>query len=343
MPSRPQPSKSWPQPLRRKRKPEKAPQIDKLLIPAIGVCVALLGYQFYNGIAAGSIERVDPLDDLALREIFFAEVTGKQSYAVLCHDLESVAPISSVFSDAFTSGSSPANFRILDCTHILPESGKTIAQRFKLDLEKRPTIFVSGAVGEPKQVSLAWHRNVAVHPLIDNASNTEGFLSEVCVASPDLRLTIQYPQVPSKHLKTGKMLDKLLKNMLEPRAAKVETTQDLRTKCLNQPYCGLLIKGSKSVDSATKSAVQKLLAEQPKMAFASVDSSNLFIKNLEEYLPPLEKGRHRFVVFKKVSGVVRSKGYSHRHVHRTHRQFRCLIRSNVESMRRGHVGQKSND
>ena len=138
----------------KKRKPEKAPQVDKLLIPAIGVCVALLGYQFYSGIAAGSIERVDPLDDLALREIFFAEVTGKQSYAVLCHDPESVAPISSVFSDAFTGGSSPANFRILDCTHTLPESGKTIAQRFNLDLEKRPTIFVSGAIGEPKQVSL---------------------------------------------------------------------------------------------------------------------------------------------------------------------------------------------
>lgn len=98
------------------------------------------------------------------------------------------------------------------------------------------------------------------------------------------------------------MLDKLLKNMLEPRAAKIETTQDLRTKCLNQPYCALLLKGSKSVDSATKSAIQKLLIEQPKMTFASVDSSNLFVKNLEEYLPSLEKGRHRFVVFKKVSG-----------------------------------------
>ena len=114
--------------------------------------------------------------------------------------------------------------------------------------------------------------------------------------------TLRPLQIPSKHLKTGKMLDKLLKNMLEPRAAKIETTQDLRTKCLNQPYCALLIKGSKSVDSATKSAIQKLLVEQPKIAFASVDSSNLYIKNLEEHLPELQKGRHRFVVFKKVSG-----------------------------------------
>lgn len=243
----------------KKRKTEKAPQIDKLLFPAIGVCVALLGYQFYSGIAAGSIPRIDPLDDVGLREVFFAEVTGKQSYAVLCHEPDSKAPISSVFSDAFSGGSSPALFRILDCNYVLPESEKTIAERFKLDLKKRPTIFVSGAVGEPKQV-------------------------------------------PSKHLKTGKMLDKLLKNMLEPRAAKIETTQDLRIKCLNQPYCALLVKGSKSVDSTTKAAIQKLLVEQPKIVFASVDSSNLYIKNLEEYLPELQKGRHRFVVFKKLSG-----------------------------------------
>jgi len=136
----------------KKRKTEKAPAIDKLLIPAIGICIALLGYQFYNGIAAGSIDRIDVSDDLQLREIFFAEVSGKQSYAVLCHDETSNAPVSSVFSDAFSGGSSPATFRVLDCNHVLPDSGKSIAERFKLDLKNRPTIFVSGAVGEPKQV-----------------------------------------------------------------------------------------------------------------------------------------------------------------------------------------------
>lgn len=98
------------------------------------------------------------------------------------------------------------------------------------------------------------------------------------------------------------MLDKVLKGMLEPRAAKIETTQDLRTKCLNQPYCAVLLKGSKSVDGATKKAIQKLLVEQPKMTFASIDTSVLYMKNMEELLPELVKGRHRFVVFKKMSG-----------------------------------------
>jgi hypothetical protein len=98
------------------------------------------------------------------------------------------------------------------------------------------------------------------------------------------------------------MLDKVLKGMMEPRAAKIETTQDLRTKCLNQPYCAVLLKGSKTVDSATKKAIQKLLVEQPKMVYASIDTSVLYMKNMEEFLPELTKGRHRFVVFKKISG-----------------------------------------
>jgi hypothetical protein len=138
----------------KKRKPEKAPPIDKLIVPAIGIALAIMGYRFYQGLAVGSIDRIDVTDDLALREVFFGEVSGKDSYAVLCHadDPSSSIPISSVFSDAYTGGSSPAKFRLLDCNHVLPDSGKTIAERFNLKLDKRPTIFVSGAVGEPKQV-----------------------------------------------------------------------------------------------------------------------------------------------------------------------------------------------
>lgn len=115
------------------------------------------------------------------------------------------------------------------------------------------------------------------------------------------------PQIPSKHLKTGSMLVKLLKNMLEPRAAKIETTQDLRTKCLNQDVCGLLLKGSKTVNSSVKTAISNLLEQHPKVAFASVDTSVLFVRNLEEYLAEYTPGVHRFVVFQKVSGGVNAK------------------------------------
>mmetsp|Transcript_28294 Transcript_28294/g.42784 ORF Transcript_28294/g.42784 Transcript_28294/m.42784 type:complete len:325 (+) Transcript_28294:393-1367(+) len=243
----------------KKRKTEKAPAVDKLLIPAIGIAAALMGYQFFTGLSsAANIERIDPNDDVMLREVFFGEVSGKNSYAVLCSK-EEETHVSSVFSDA-SGGGSPALFRLLDCNYVLPESEKSIADRFGLNMKKRPTIFLSGAVGEPKQI-------------------------------------------PEKHLKTGAMLTKALKGKLEPRAVKIETTQELRSKCLNQNYCALLMKGSsKPVDIKLKSAIQKLVVEQPKVTFASVDTSSLYVKNLEDHLPLFQKGQHRFAVFKKVSG-----------------------------------------
>lgn len=145
----------------------------------------------------------------------------------------------------------------MDCQHELP-SGNTVAERFKLDLKKRPTIFISGKVGPPKQI-------------------------------------------PQKHLKTGAMLTKLLKGMLEPHAAKIENTKDLKSKCLNKPMCGLLLKGGKP-EPYVKDAVSNLLGAYPDIQFASVDTTLLLLANLEEYLPEYESGQHRFVLFKKVSG-----------------------------------------
>jgi len=89
-------------------------------------------------------------DDLELREVFFGEGDGK-NYAVLCHPEDATYPISSVFQDASNDGSAPAVFKLLDCNHVL-SSEKTVFQRFKLNEKNRPVIFVSGRVGQPKQV-----------------------------------------------------------------------------------------------------------------------------------------------------------------------------------------------
>lgn len=98
------------------------------------------------------------------------------------------------------------------------------------------------------------------------------------------------------------MLVKALKNLLVPKAEKVETTQDLRTKCLDKDVCGLLLKGSKQSPNYVKDAMSKLLSEYPKVAFAAVDTSVLYVKGLEaEYLPEYVSGQPRFVVFKKVT------------------------------------------
>ena len=90
---------------------------------------------------------------MELRDVFFGEGGTGKNYAVLCHDEKSNIPVSSVFQDAHNDGSAPAEFRLVDCNYVLPASEKSIADRFKLKTKERPTIFVSGAVGEPKQVS----------------------------------------------------------------------------------------------------------------------------------------------------------------------------------------------
>ena len=100
------------------------------------------------------------------------------------------------------------------------------------------------------------------------------------------------------------MLTKAIKNLLEPRAVKIETTQDLRSKCLDKDVCGLLLKGSKTSPKYVQNAVRKLVVEHPRVTFASVDSSVLYVKGLEaEFLPELSPGIPRFVVFHKTEGT----------------------------------------
>jgi len=244
-----------------KKKTSQAPPMDKLLKPAAGVAIAMLGYYFMQGMA-NEIPRVDVTDQLALREVFYGEGALGKDYAVLCHteakDGSAGLPVSSVFQDSNDDGSAPADYVLMDCDYILPDSGKSIYEKFKINKKKRPTVFVSGKVGPPKQV-------------------------------------------PQKHLKTGGMLTKLLKQMLEPHAAKIEKAKELKEKCLNKEVCALLLKGGKP-EPYVKHAVANLLGKYPKVQFASVDSTVLFLTNLEEHLPEYVSGEHRFVVFKKVSG-----------------------------------------
>ena len=257
------------------RQTEKPPSIDKLLKPAIGVGLALLGWQFYKGLTR-DILRVDVANEFEMQELLYSDT---KNYAVLCHDDASKLPLSSVFQDSSADGKAPVQYRIMDCqtpwvdrsstdtstttdtdtTTDTTTTTTTFAKRFKLDLNKRPTIFVSGQHGEPKQV-------------------------------------------PQKHLKTGSMLTKTLQNLLETRSTTIGTTQDLRVKCLNQPYCALLLKGTKTVDTNTKKAYQKLMNEFPKVTFAAIDSTNLYVSQLEAELDDLVEGHHRFVIFQKISG-----------------------------------------
>ena len=293
----------------KKSSTQTAPPMDKLLKPAVGVAIAMLGYYVMKGSewmvvfflwvggwlimpcflpplfcrrrrrhrrrrspprlisiiarriidpihpskppsVTNEIPRIDVTDQLALREVIFGEGSAGKDYAVLCHpDAKAGSvglPVSSVFQDSRDDGSAPVEYVLVDCDHVLPESGKSIYEKFNLNKKKRPVVFVSGKVGPPKQV-------------------------------------------PEKHLKTGGMLTKLLKQMLEPHAAKIERTKELKEKCLNKDVCGLLLKGGKP-EPYVKHAVANLLGKYPSVQFASIDSTALFLTNLEEYLPEYVAG-----------------------------------------------------
>ncbi|KAG7337160.1 hypothetical protein IV203_021671 [Nitzschia inconspicua] len=250
-----------------KKTRDKPPPLDEWIKPAIGIVLALLGYQFFRGMVQQEISRINLDDELELRQVLFGEVIEEgvmaENYAVLCHPETATYPISSVFHDAAKDGSAPAVFRVMDCDTVMAGSDKTVKERFAKQLNDkiRPMVFVSGKTGPPKQV-------------------------------------------PAKHLKTGSMLVKALKNLLTPKAEKIETTQDLRTKCLDKDICALLLKGSKTSPNYVKSAMEKLLVEFPKVAFAAVDTSVLYVMGLEaEYLPEFQSDVPRFAVFQKVSGT----------------------------------------
>jgi hypothetical protein len=222
-------------------------------------------------------------DEMELRETFFGEGDGK-NYAVLCHPEDAKYPVSSVFQDSSNDGTAPAEFRLMDCNHVL-SSEKSVFERFKLNKKQRPTIFVSGKAGPPKQVSfMKKYEKLSMKTIPANQF-------------------VLFFKVPAKHLKTGSMLVKALKNLLVPKAEKVETTQDLRTKCLDKDICGLLLKGGKQSPNYVKNAMSKLLVEYPTIAFAAIDTSVLYVKGIEaEYLQEFQSGQPRFVVFQKVSG-----------------------------------------
>lgn len=86
--------------------------------------------------------------------MLFGEGDSGKTYVVLCHKEDS-AHISSVVQDAHQDGSAPVEFLLLDCEYELPSSQKTILERFKLNPKIRPTVFVSGKSGPPKQVRIA--------------------------------------------------------------------------------------------------------------------------------------------------------------------------------------------
>ena len=142
-----------------KPKREKPPPLDQWIKPAIGIVIALVGYQFFQGLVRKEISRINIQDELELRQVLcgegFDDETPK-NYVVLCHSETATYPISSVFVDAAASvDTTLAEFRILDCDLTMAGSEKSVKERFtkQLNDKTRPLVFVSGkSMTQPKQV-----------------------------------------------------------------------------------------------------------------------------------------------------------------------------------------------
>eukprot|EP00977_Amphora_coffeiformis_P001335 scaffold278_cov195-Amphora_coffeaeformis.AAC.20 len=246
------------------------PPVDKLLKPAIGVALALVAYQFMRGLGSG-IARISLINEVELREVLYGDSTSG------------------------SSSSSNNNYVVLCQSE---ESTAPISSVFQDAYKEKSTTATIFRVMDCQATIPSTGKSVVEEFQIDMKQRPTIFVSGPTLPKPT--------QVPEKHLKTGTMLNKYLRAKLEKHAVKIETTQDLRTKCLSKDVCALLLKGGKKAPSHIKDAVSKLLKEYPDVTLASVDTSVLYVLHLEEYLPEFQKDTARFVVFRKVSGSMQT-------------------------------------
>jgi hypothetical protein len=242
------------------------PPIDKLLIPGIAFCVLAVFLAIFKEVFfSTSIAAIDVTDSLQLRAVFFAgeDPHYKGSYVLQCYSTSERAE-SKALNSAFVDAAKlidhkMARFGTIDCDFVLPDSGLSIMEKFKIDPTRRPAaVFISGGrLTSPKQLS-------------------------------------------GGDLKSGNLLAKGIKNILEPKSAKLETSKHLKSRCLSFGHCLLLLKGGE-VNDTLKNDIKKLVSEFPEVQFAHVDS-NLLEMNLEKKMKPFEVGSHRVVMFKRVDG-----------------------------------------
>jgi len=266
---------------------ERPPPIDKLLKPVAVAVAAMAAYHIFRGLNTG-LPRIDHNDAEALRKVLYGTGLsgsafagsrgggeGRGGFVVLCHPEGSARPVSSVFSDASGDsnvfGPDVAEFALLDC-----------------ELALQPPREEGDSV-DPNAPSIAdvFKIDTSVRPTI--------FVSGAGVDG-------HVKQVPSKHLRTGSMLVKAVRSLLERSAVRIENSKELKTKCLDQDYCGLLLKGtSKTAEPYVKEMVRSLANDFPQVQFASIDAASTML-SVEEAIPEFMAGQHRFLMFKKVSG-----------------------------------------
>ena len=108
----------------------------------LGPAFALLMYQS----ASNPVTLIIPENKNMLKQVFMSG----EPWCVLCHN-EST-PIMPTFEAVATRLSDEMSFGVLDCNAKLPDSGVSIIRRFKLNVQDRPVVFVTGGGPRPKQI-----------------------------------------------------------------------------------------------------------------------------------------------------------------------------------------------
>ena len=108
----------------------------------LGPTFALLMYQS----ASNPVTLIIPENKNMLKQVFMSG----EPWCVLCHN-EST-PIMPTFEAVATRLSDEMSFGVLDCNAKLPDSGVSIIRRFKLNVQDRPVVFVTGGGPRPKQI-----------------------------------------------------------------------------------------------------------------------------------------------------------------------------------------------
>jgi hypothetical protein len=241
------------------------PPLHLLFKPALLICVVSVLYSLISSVLTGNpFDRLDVEDTMHISDVFSGSLGG---HVVLCLSQDEV------------ERSKPLNSAFIDAAGII-DDGKSETPLAKFVTVDCDAVTTKGG----KSIHSKYGLDSSAKPAVVAVVNKGG----------------KVLQVKGKDLRSGYVLSKVVRGMLEVRAGKVESTKQLVTKCLSQRYCVAILKGG-GVDEAGKKGRGefKALMEgwSDEVAFVSVDSTVLEVQGVEVRMEDFVEGKDRAVLF----------------------------------------------
>ncbi len=251
-------------------------------LPAIGSAIAFV----FSYLSPTYVE-IDVQDAAQLREVFFS---GKP-YLVACAPYKG-QPVGEVFGALAANAWAGTEYTTatIDCDAKLPQSGKTVIQRFKLSSQKKYSrnelAFTVANGGKPKVVPAKYVQN---KPQKKKKKKT-GSSQKTSGSAADISTRVT-------------ALDEYVKKKVRVVYGKVTNAHQLKKSCLNKPNAAVVLtQGEPS--ATTLSAMEALVQRFRTVRFCTVDRSK-YLLSVEKDFPDalsgdgLEEGDARLVVFRR--------------------------------------------